>query len=180
MIAESYNLWHTYGPDIQNGAVVLSAVAAFVVIRSSRASAKRRNTLDIILHQESDAELINARKNFNELKSAETKLAVYGHSDQKNSEHAQTIRKIINLHELTAVAIQEGVIDECVYRRWFNTTYVKDYAAVDAYIAAARVTYDNPQAFVEFERTAKRWRDDKSWPKQPGWIERKWRGFRSA
>lgn len=174
MLNELYHFWHTYGSDIQNGAVVLSAIAAFAVIWTGRISSKKRNTLDIILHQESDKELIEARVHFNELKAGTTKLATFGAPDQKNSAGAQTIRKILNLHELTAVAIQEGVIDECVYRRWFNTTYKKDYSATLEYIGKARVTYENPCAFIEFERLSKKWEADMDWPKTPSFFERKW------
>jgi hypothetical protein len=168
-----YDFWHTYGSDIQSGAVVLSAVAAFVVIRTTRQNGKRRNTMDLILHQESDRDLIQARVAFNELKAGSVKLQTYAKPDAKNSEQAQTIRKILNLHELTAVSIEEGVIDERVYRRWFNTTFIKDYIATESYIQEARKTYDNPKAFCEFEKMAKRWKADKAWYNKPSWWQRK-------
>jgi hypothetical protein len=174
LLSALYNFWHTYGSDIQNGAVVLSAIAAVWVIRSGRANSLKRNTMDLILHQESDRELIDARIAFNELKSGATKLATYGTPDQKNTTEAQTLRKVLNLHELTSVAIAEGVIDECVYRRWFNTTFTKDYQATKAYIEAARITYGNPKAFVEFEKTATRWENDNSWDAPPSWFHRKY------
>jgi len=129
--------------------------------------------MDLILHHESDRDLINARIKFNELKAGDTKLATFGKPDHKNSEGAQTIRKVLNLHELTAVAIEEGVIDERVFRRWFNSTFVKDFEATEAYIVEARKTYDNSRAFCEFERMAKRWRADRSWYDSPTWWERK-------
>jgi hypothetical protein len=53
---------------------------------------------------------------------------------------------VLNLHELTAVTIEEGVINERIYRRWFNNTFIKDYEATEAYIIEARKTYDNPKA----------------------------------
>lgn len=158
----------------------MSAVAAFAVIRSARQNGRKRNTMDLILHQESDKELVEARAKFNALKAGAIKLKTYGEDANKNTEEAQTLRKILNLHELTAVAIQEGVIDECVYRRWFNSTFIKDFEAAEAYIATARKTYDNPEAFKELETMAKRWREDKAWPKRPNWFERKWRAFRLA
>lgn len=129
--------------------------------------------MDLILHHESDRDLIAARVNFNELKAGATKLATYGTPADKNSEQAQTLRKVLNLHELTAVAIEEGVIDERVFRRWFNTTFIKDFEATEAYIAEARKTYDNPKAFCEFERMARRWKADKAWYDSPTWWERK-------
>jgi hypothetical protein len=130
--------------------------------------------MDLILHQESDRELIEARAAFNNLKAGTVKLATFGAPDQKNTPEAQTLRKVLNLHELTSVAIAEGVIDECVYRRWFNTTFTKDYEATKSYIQAARLTYGNPKAFVEFEKTAVRWENDKNWDAPPGFFKRKW------
>lgn len=129
--------------------------------------------MDLILHQESDRDLIEARAAFNELKAGAVKLVTYAMPDTRNTEQAQTIRKVLNLHELTAVAIEEGVIDERVYRRWFNTTFIKDYIATDSYIQQARKTYENPKAFCEFERMAKRWKSDKSWYDKPSWWQRK-------
>jgi hypothetical protein len=173
LLSAIYNFWNTYGSDIQSGAVVLSAIAAFWAINSARQNGRRKNTLDLILHQESDGDIIDARGRFNELKAGTTKLETYGSDAEKNTEQAQTIRKILNLHELTAVAIEEGVIDERVFRRWFNTTYIKDFEATKAYIAKARKTYQNDRAFIEFERAALRWQVDASWYAQPSWWRRK-------
>ena len=84
---------------------------------------------------------------------------------------------MLNLHELTAVTIEEGVINERVYRRWFNNTFIKDYEATEAFIIEAHKTYDNPKAFSEYERTARRWRADKAWYESPSWWERKREAF---
>jgi hypothetical protein len=50
---------------------------------------------------------------------------------------------VLNLHELTAVTIEEGVINERIYRRWFNNTFIKDYEATEAYIIEAHKTYES-------------------------------------
>ena len=168
-----YTFWHLYGSDIQNGAVVLSAVAAFLVIRDTRATARRRGTLDLILHQESDRELIEARDGFTALKDGTTKISSFGVPAQRNSPEARHLKKVLNLHELTAVAIQERVIDECVYRRWFNGTYIADYEATKAFIEAVRKSYGNEAVFSEFEKTALRWKNDQSWGAEPNWVRRK-------
>lgn len=180
-IAEAtYTFWHSYGSDIQNGAVVLSAVAAFRVISDARKTAKRRGTLDLILHQQSDSELITERENFNAIKNGETKPSLYGKPDKKGTEQAETLRKVLNIHELTSVAIQEGVIDECVYRRWFNATFIADYDVTKDYIGEIRKTYSNPKAFLEFEKTALRWKADVMWDAPPGWWGRKLRACRNV
>jgi hypothetical protein len=175
-----YNFWHSYGSDIQNGAVVLSAIAAFAIIADSRKTAKRRGTLDLIMHQESDAELIQERIEFNKIKNGDTKPSTYGKPNKKGSVEAETLRKVLNIHELTAVAIQERVIDECVYRRWFNGTYIADYEAMKDYISEVRKTWNNPKVFREFERTAIRWRDDVDWDAPPRLLTRKWRALKAV
>ena len=168
-----YQFWHSYGSDIQNGAVVLSAIAAFAVIYNNRKIAGRRSTMDLILHQESDRELIEARIEFNKIKVGEVRPSTYGKPDKKNDPEAQIVRRVLNVHELTAVAIKEGVIDERVYRKWFNTTYIGDYDAMKDYITEARLTYLNPRAFCEFESTATRWKEDRHWGSPPSWFQRK-------
>jgi len=173
LVTQLYTFWHSYGSDIQNGAVVLSAIAAFAVIRDSGRTAKRRGTMDLILHQESDAELIAGRVAFNAIKAGTIRPSAYGKPDKKGSDEAETIRKVLNIHELTAVAIGEGVIDECVYRRWFNSTYIADYEAMKDYMGEVRITHSNVKAFSEFERMAIRWRDDRSWGAAPPWYKRK-------
>ena len=173
MFAEILKFWDTYGSDFQSGAVVLSAVAAWAVISIHRQTARRRATLDLILHHESDGDLIEARKAFNKLKAGTTKLEVYAGSDKRGDSDFENIRKVLNIHELTAVAIEEGVIDERVFRRWFNSTVISDYQATREFVKAARQTYNNPNGFCEFERLAKRWREDESWRPQPSWISRK-------
>jgi hypothetical protein len=172
--AQLFDFWKFYGSDIQNGAVVLSAIAAFHVIRDNRRIAKRRGTMDLILHQESDRELVEARTEFNKIKSGETWPSHFGKPDRKNDPEAQIIRRVLNVHEMTAVAIREGVIDERVYRSWFNGTYISDFEAMKDYIAEARKTYANPRAFCEYETLAIRWRDDKAWGAPPSFLRRKW------
>lgn len=136
--------------------------------------------MDLILHQESDRELIEARTKFNAIKADEKRPSLYGNPENRNTEQAQTIRKVLNLHELTAVAIEERVINERVYRKWFNSTYIGDYEAMKDYIAVARKTYQNPKAFYEFERTALRWKADTDWYAKPGKIRRKWEALKTA
>lgn len=152
----------------------MSAIAAFILILSARANGRKRNTMDLILHQESDRDLIAERSAFNDLKLGTVKLVTFAKADKRGSDQTQAIRKVLNLHELTAVAIEEGVIDERVYRRWFNTTFIKDFEATEAYITEARKTYENPKAFCEFERIARRWKADVSWYDAPGlWARKK-------
>lgn len=41
------------------------------------------------------------------------------------------------------------------------------------YVTEARKTYDNENAFIEFESMAVRWKNDKTWGAPPNWLRRK-------
>ncbi len=172
--SQLYEFWHFYGSDIQNGAVLFSAIAAFHIIRDNRRIARRRGTMELILHQESDRELVNARVAFNKIKAGPTRPSHFGKTDHKNDPEAQIIRRVLNVHEMTAVVIREGVIDERVYRSWFNGTYISDFEAMKDYIDEARRTYENPRIFCEYEALAIRWKEDRVWGAPPNFAKRKW------
>lgn len=169
--------WATYGSAITGGAVIVSAICAFSVVLVNRKIARRRATLDLILHIESDRELLEARNRFIKLKKSETRSHVWGTEDQRDSEEATTIRTTLNINELVAVSICEGVIDECVYRRWFNKAYIGDYRAMTGYIQAVREYKKNPAIFKEFEELALKWDADTGWYDKPGWWKRKIRAL---
>ncbi|APG63248.1 hypothetical protein LPB140_11130 [Sphingorhabdus lutea] len=150
---------------------------AFVTIYSNRKMAKRRGTLDLIMHIESDGDLIAARKEFIKLKKGEFNSAKWGKEDEKDSEEANNIRTTLNVNELVAVSIKEGVIDEMVFRRWFNGAYIDDYQTMTGYLNEVRNYKNNPKIFCEFEALAKKWQDDKDWDGKPNWMTRKWKAI---
>ena len=131
--------------------------------------------MDLILHQQSDRELIEAREKFNALKSGSTKLVTFAALDRRASEDFEAIRKVLNIHELTAVNISEGVIDERVYRSWFNTAVISDFEATESFIKEVRRNRDAPKAFCEFECIAKRWKES---PYTDGFWTRKRKAIR--
>ncbi len=172
--------WNVYGSILTGGAVIISAILAFWVIIVNRAVSRRRGTLDILLHIESDQDLLTARQAFTTLVAGTEKLDKHGNDENRTSEAAKSIRTVLNVHELVAVSIQEGVIDEAVFRRWFNRTYIDDYKATEGYIRNVRAARKNPAIFKEFECLAKRWESDESWYNPPGWYSRKWSAAKSV
>jgi len=165
--------WSTYGSIITDGAIIVSAFAALTIILTNRNIARRRGTLDLILHIESDGELIEARNEFINLKKSEKRSANWGTEAQRESPEAKNIRTTLNINELVAVSIKEGVIDETVFRRWLNGAYIDDWKSMTGYIKEVRKYKDNPKIYIELEELAERWEDDKSWNSPPSWIKRK-------
>lgn len=144
------------------------------MIITHRQNARRGKTLDLILHHQSDSDLVAARFEFNKIRAGTTKFVTYAEMDAADSDEFEAIRKVLNIHELTAVAVEEGVIDERVYRRWNNSTVQNDYKATRDFIDRLRETRNTANAYCEFERLAKAWAEDVNWTPEPGWWRRKW------
>lgn len=163
-----------YGPVLTGGAVIISAVVGLAVLLTNRRIARRRATLDLILHIESDGDLITSRNAFTDIKKSNVRSSTYGKEDQRASDEAGHIRTILNINELVAVSIQEGVIDESVFRRWFNSAFIDDYKSMTGYIEETR-KWRNPHVFKELEALAKRWEQTNTeWYAGPTWIGKKW------
>lgn len=166
-------LWQTYGSVLTGGAVIISAMVGLGVLVTNRGIARRRATLDLILHIESDGDLIEARNKFTEIKKSNVRSSTYGKEDQRASTEAEHIRTVLNINELTAVSIQEGVIDETVFRRWFNSAFIDDYKSMTGYIEETR-KWRNPHVFKELEGLASRWEQTNTdWYAGPSWFGRK-------
>lgn len=165
--------WQAYGPVLTGGAVIVSAAIALAVLFTNRGIARRRATLDLILHIESDGDLIASRNAFTEIKKSNVRSSTYGKEEQRASDEAGHIRTILNINELVAVSIQEGVIDESVFRRWFNSAFIDDYKSMTGYIDETR-KWRNPHIFKDLEALARRWEaTNADWYAGPTWIKRK-------
>jgi hypothetical protein len=179
-ISPLIGFWNIYGSIIVGGAVIVSAVGAIWVVTSSRAVARKRAALDLILHIESDGDLIIARNRFIDIIRSDTKSEVYGRDEKRGSEEAKAIRTVLNINELVAVSIRENVIDERVWRKWFNRAFINDYEEMTGYIGEVRTSRGNPAIFEALEETALRWKADETWYAKPSWLVRKWRALRSV
>ena len=169
MIENITRFFSVYGSALTSGAVVVSAIAVVVsaiaavwVVKSNRTIARKRATLDLIMTVESDRDLVEARRKFLEIKRSETRPGAYVRTNGGDNEEFKTIRTVLNINELVAVSIREGVIDERVFRRWFNSAYVEDYNYMRDFIDAVQSTNNN-NVYKEFKETAKRWKDDENW-----------------
>src|ERR1022692_3039309 len=97
-------LGETKGFWVQTGALLISAVAGVLIIRSRSKTERRRATVDLVLHQKNDSELMKAKMHLFRLHDAGTKnFAIY--LGQKDSEEYKAIIKVLNTHELVCCGI---------------------------------------------------------------------------
>jgi hypothetical protein len=58
------------GPSIQAGAIIVSALGVALMIRTNRSIARKRAILDLIVKEQTDSDMLEARKRFVALKQA--------------------------------------------------------------------------------------------------------------
>lgn len=155
----------TIGPLISAGAVLLSASVAGVIalknITTQRGIARRRATLDLISGKQWDNDYIRARKEFNALRESSNGLEFWAAAEHSGTPQLETIRLILNDYELIAIGISEDIIDETLYKRWFESTLIRDFDAAFATIDTLRRRTKIDGLYVEFEALARRWKTRK-------------------
>ncbi|PSM16186.1 DUF4760 domain-containing protein [Nitratireductor sp. StC3] len=143
------------GPIIQAGAILVSAACVAWMIRTNRAIARQRAVLDFIVKEQTDSDMLEARKRFVKLKQ-DGAMEQYAAPAQLASEQAADIRFILNMYEVMAIGIKKNAYEEAIYKDWCRTTAVKDWIACKGFVSRYQSDY-NPRIYQEFEKLAKKW-----------------------
>jgi hypothetical protein len=105
---------------------------AFQSIRSQRSIARRRAAFDLFLKTETDEKMVTAYDHFHDgigaMKSASGVETFCSAPDEQTRKHYLAIRKYLNVHELVAVGIREGVLDPDVCYSYWADTLTNNYA----------------------------------------------------
>ena len=104
-----------------------------------------------------DEEYIEYKNKFNRLKRSDSNLIEWAAKDKIDTDEVNTIRVMLNDYELVALGIREGILDEELFRRWFQTPLINDWKCIKGFIMAIRDSENAPKVFHEFEWLAKKW-----------------------
>ena len=149
LVAQTYGLW------IPTGAILVSAVGAFIAVFAAAKTAKRRATMDMLLREQQDEQHNSLRQKFLQLRDDGN--LVQWVNDPK-SDQCTVIRGMLNKYELIASGVREGIIDEALYRRSILDHLVKDYDQCKPFIHEVRRITDKRSYYQEFEWLAEKWR----------------------
>lgn len=153
-------LAQNYGPLLTSGAILISATVAVGAIVLNGRSAKRRATIDLVLNQRQDQNLVKARKKVLELHEGNTQFFKYALLEHAGSEENEAILIALNTHEFVAAGIREGAFDEKTYKRLRCQVLIRDWDALATYVAEFRRTRNRQTLFKEFEWLATKWKAD--------------------
>lgn len=129
-------------------------------MRSSEKQSRCRATVDIVLHEKTDREYLEARKKFAELKAAHRTLTHFACSNPGECvDENQAILLVLNQYEFMAAGIFAGAFDEEIYMRMKRSLLIRDWDSLSAYVLELRQRRDNTALFIEFQMLADKWRD---------------------
>jgi len=149
------------GHWIQSGAIFSAIAAALLTTKSSEKSSRHRATIDLILNQQNDEKLNNAKKAITRIRSQNNhSFATYASpKNEDETEELNHILAILNHHEFASLAIREKAIDDAVYKRAFYSQIIKDWESFEGLITELRRQKQRPTLFQEFETLRNRWKN---------------------
>ncbi len=159
VVEASRFLGETAGFWIQTTALLITGLAALGTIWFNRISAQQRATIDLILHQKVDKNLIEAKKIWAEVKGKDefNDLACKAH--ENDTERRPHILYILNNYEFIALGVRTGAFHESTYKRAFYGVLTRDWESCDAFVISLRKQIGSPTVFQEFEALAKKWKN---------------------
>jgi hypothetical protein len=164
--AEQLARWlgETKGFWVQTGALFLSAIGALWIVFSRSRSERRRATVDLVLHQMKDEDLVKAMHVF---------FSIYGQGNlarfasQAESSEYTAIIKILNTYEFVAGGIREKAYDENIYKRMRCSTTIRVWTALSGFVEDFRALRElqdqtpyRKTFYQDFEWIAKKWIKD--------------------
>lgn len=146
-------------------AALVSAVTAFLVssrtIRANRDMARKRATLDMIERSESNAFYLSIYAAFRDvITSADGFAEITTSQLPAIMEQRRKVIAFLNHYELVAIGIEQGILDEELYRMFLRGTLVRHWDSAEAFVNHLRAdTPDSnaPVAFEKFEALARSW-----------------------
>jgi len=157
VIAEPFKwLGETVGFWIQTSVLTVSAIAAVWVIRASKTQEKRRATIDLIMHQKRDANLVVARKSIMAMHESGEKNFSRFLSTPTSAEYVN-ILLVLNAHEFVSSGIREGAFDEYTYKRLRYFNLVLEWNALSAFVQEFQKLKGSNTLFQDFAWLGRRW-----------------------
>ncbi|WP_103035999.1 DUF4760 domain-containing protein [Castellaniella caeni] len=151
-------LGETWGFWIQTGALVLSALAAVAVIYSNGRQARKRATIDLMLHQKNNQQLLEDTRKVWDLAEQNGTFAALA-KDTKSKECIHILR-VLNGYEFVALGIRKRAFDENIYKMSQFSNVMKVWRASDGFIRDVRASENKPTLFQELEWLTSRWEKD--------------------
>ena len=150
-------------------AVVAALLAGWGVV-TQRIVTRRAKTIEHIGQQTADEDMIKARKCFNTLSQPDGKLSTYVKPADLSDVETTQVRLVLNDYELKAIAVQSGIFDLAILKKFERGTTIRDWDRAASFIHKLRLEIDNPFIYYEFESLAT-WMRERKMPNRRIWTK---------
>ncbi|WP_439290813.1 DUF4760 domain-containing protein [Lonepinella koalarum] len=155
ILGESYGFW------VQTGAVVLSAVMAILAILHNGKMARKRTTIDVLLQENQDETLRNAKFTVFNLARNQSLNFVKHYFDEKEkqSDEYKQITMLLNRYEFIAQSIRNKAFEEKIYKQMQYSNITMMWDRLCPLVYEIRRVQNIKTYYQEFEWLAKRWKN---------------------
>lgn len=138
--------------------VKAAEVASATQMASAERMSRLRATVEVVRHEQTDKELLEAFKKYAELRDEKGALTALAVTHPEPTDDNGLVLRVLNNYEYIATGIHTGAFDEEIYRRMKRSNLIRDWDALKPYVCHLRLRYDKPKLFVELEALAEKWR----------------------
>lgn len=148
-------------------AIGISAFVGYKVatstVKSQRAIARKRATIDVILKLESEPTYQSSLATFKDLRDSNKLLQLLeNNKSSRDTEALLDILSIINHYEIICCGIVEDTLDEIFYFQWYRGAFLKHWNQLEPFIVHLRNQKNgNKRVAIRYELFAKTWNDNK-------------------
>ncbi|MDC2888827.1 DUF4760 domain-containing protein [Psychrosphaera algicola] len=134
---------------------LIAFAIAYQAIYSNRDIARKKNSIDTILHAKNDGKLRNAITVTGQIhNNADKTIKSFAYESKKFTKGASEFRYCLNFYEYISVGIRHGIYDEIVMKESMCGTVTRVYERCKPFIQTLRLQNQAPTAYCEFERLA--------------------------
>ena len=146
----------------QSTVILISAIIAIFTITSTRKTSKERATLDVVLGDYQDKDLVEAsnmiftlvREDRNQL------FIVFQNEDGKRTNERSSLLMVLNRYEFYASAMNHGILDEQLFKRLHCSNFIKLWDAVSPTVMSIRDKERKDTLFKDLELLVLRWKSN--------------------
>lgn len=146
----------------QSAVIFISAIIAVCTITSTRKTSKERATLDVVLGDYQDKDLVEAsnmiftlvREDRNQL------FTVFQNEDGEKANERSLLLLVLNRYEFYASAMNHGILDEQLFKRLHCSNFIKLWDAVSPTVMSIRDKERKDTLFKDLEILVLRWKSN--------------------
>jgi hypothetical protein len=178
-------------------AALITVTVGLMTIQTQRSINRRRATIDMFMQKIWDKDYLKASEGFADVMKDQTKLmnahdmfiksvdlkrrnewgklsAVEKEDLERAASTIYDVVRVLNDRELIAIGIRDGTYDEAICRRWWYSTFLREWKLSSTFVARIRT---DPQlgaaaaAYNQMQELAERWESEGPWQKDSTHIK---------